>query len=162
MNQLDQKRYEFVTAQIRYHNEKMIEAFKLYITLLSAIVGSVFWVLAQSEIVESLKYELLFLIPWLVITVSVSVSILILSNYVAWWGYRKAESKITKGAVPQPVLPKSFISQAVMLVVIIISCFGFWIASAMVLEAMCKSVPRSYNAPHNDTIVVPPKADTER
>jgi len=43
----DEKRYEFVTAQQRYTNEKIIEAFNLFIKLGSGIVAGFIWVKTQ-------------------------------------------------------------------------------------------------------------------
>lgn len=39
----DEKRYEFITEQLRYVNEKIIEAFTLFVKLTSAIMAGIVW-----------------------------------------------------------------------------------------------------------------------
>jgi hypothetical protein len=35
----DEKQYEFVSGQVRYHNEKIIESFEFFIKMFSAVVA---------------------------------------------------------------------------------------------------------------------------
>ncbi len=89
----DEKRYEFITEQIRYVNEKIIEAFTLFVKLTSAIVAGIVWLLIQN-----LKHETRILIgpviPWLFLLLGVTCILLIIINLRSWWGYRKAESTL--------------------------------------------------------------------
>lgn len=90
---IDEKRYEHVTSMCRYHNDKIIEAFNLYIKLVTLIVGGVVWLRVQAKTIEGsvsldsiepLAADLLFIVSGCAIW-------LIIINLYAWLGFRNAE-----------------------------------------------------------------------
>jgi hypothetical protein len=123
---LKEKRYEFVTSQIRYHNDKMIDAFKYFVSIFSLIIGGVFWLLSQQNLDCFLKAFVVGFSPYLTLLIGTTSILLIISNYVSWWGYRKAETALTDGDVVPPSFPKSANSQILMILVILISIVAFW------------------------------------
>jgi hypothetical protein len=131
---LEEKRYEFVTSQIRYHNDKMIDAFKYFVSIFSLIIGGVFWLLSQQNLEASLKTFVAGLSPCLTLLIGATSILLIVSNYLSWWGYRKAETSLTDGTVAPPRFPKSANSQILMILVILISVAAFWHYSGKVSQ----------------------------
>lgn len=117
----NERQYEFVTTQIRYHDEKIIESFKLFIQVLSAIVGgSIF--LAKEPSLHNPNYgPLATILVWClgamtIITVSV--------NTMAWFGFRKAEHRLNPKA-PQVRHLWSYWNELAMLIVICIAVILF-------------------------------------
>jgi len=124
MSVSDDAQYNFLTSECRYKNEKIIEAFNLFIKLSISIVAGVFfldWKLPTDDLKRcKLSYgsDALFLL------VGISMVLLILNNLRSWHGYRKEVSQLfTK--VPPPKGPFWFSSEALMCVVIVLACIGF-------------------------------------
>jgi hypothetical protein len=115
-----ERRYEFVTQQIRYHNEKIIQAFSLFVKLATAIVGGVVWLVFQPQ--EGPTWIPL-LASGVFILVGVAVIILIAANLKAWLGYRAMECKLNPSAPGTSWT--SIISEAVMILVIFVSMVLF-------------------------------------
>src|SRR5436190_873231 len=100
------KRYEFVTQQLRYTNDKIIEAFELFLKLTAAVLGAAAWVSTQ-KLSPEVQGPIGRLVPWLVTGIGASCVALILINLRSWWGYREAESQLVGPAVPPPKFPRS-------------------------------------------------------
>lgn len=90
---LDEKRYEFVTQQVRYFNEKILEAFALFIKLSLTIVGGFFWFYIQC-INEKTKERFGEIVPWLIPLAGLYTILIVWINLTTQWGFRKAESDI--------------------------------------------------------------------
>jgi hypothetical protein len=89
----DDKQYEFVSSQVQVYNQRIADAFKLFIQLFSAIVGGSVWLSIQSHIAtRSARYERLSDI--LAVLVAVFCTISVLENLRAWRGYRSAQSRL--------------------------------------------------------------------
>ncbi len=125
-----ESRYKFVTSQLSYFNEKIIEAFNLYIKLISATAGGVIWLRFQEDW-ALIWIQIRVIVVSLIGLISLVSIILILINLSAWWGFRKAESFLLNGKVPPPVFPKSARQELLMICVIAISAIG---ASILVLN----------------------------
>lgn len=117
----DETRYNFVTGQLNYHNDKIIDAFNLFLKLISAIIGGSVWVITQH--LEQAKVLLISkIVPWLILVISVSSIMLILINLRSWWGYRKTMSSLVGAEkVSPPQFPRSCSSEIVMILTIFIS-----------------------------------------
>jgi TRAP-type C4-dicarboxylate transport system permease small subunit len=106
----DDKQYEFVSSQVQVYNQRIADAFKLFIQLFSAIVGGSVWLSIQSHInTKSVRFERLSDI--LVILVAVFCTISILENLRAWRGYREAQSRLggtDEAGQPRIPGPKDF------------------------------------------------------
>src|ERR1035437_2372226 len=112
----DNKQYEWLTSQTRYHNEKIIEAFSLFVKLASGIVAGLIWLITQ-KIDDTMKHKLMELIPFLFLLVGVSTGFMIIFNFRSWWGYRKAFSDLVGAErVPRPKWT-AFSTELIMLVV---------------------------------------------
>jgi hypothetical protein len=122
----DEKRYEFVTEQQRYTNEKIIEAFDLFVKLASGIVAGLIWIRTQN-LDKATQLLVSSLVPWLYSLVALSSAVNIFANLRAWWGYRKAESELTESLVPPPRFPRSCINEMVFLLLIALTTVGCWL-----------------------------------
>jgi uncharacterized iron-regulated membrane protein len=122
----DVERYKVVTSRIQYFNDKIIESFKLYIQLVTALTGGYMWLKTQSQATNALTWARVAA-PGLMILIGITIILLIVANLSAWWGHRKVESKLTGGAVPAPVFPKSARGELIMIgFIIITSGLGAW------------------------------------
>lgn len=120
------ERYKVVTTQMQYFNEKIIEAFKLHIQLVTAITGGYIWLRSNPSALQTTQW-IQTAIPALMLFIGFTISLLIGFNLSTWWGYRMAESKILNGIVPPPVFPKSARQEIIMIVVVIASSgIGAW------------------------------------
>ncbi len=115
----NEKRYEFVTSQIRYHNEKVIESFNLFIRLFSGIVAGAVWLSTQSD--PSAKHRVIGIFAYvLVIMLMTMTSVTVIANVLQWYGYRRAESGLVgKDKVPPPTVLGSCWNEIAMLLCII-------------------------------------------
>ena len=127
----DQKRYEFITEQLRYVNEKIIEAFTLFVKLTTAIIAGIVWLLTQS-LKDETRLLIGSFIPWLFLLLAATSILLIIINLRSWWGYRKAESTLVGvNKVPNPKFPRSCSGEIVMIGVIIVVFFVAWICNPL-------------------------------
>jgi hypothetical protein len=118
-----EERYRFVTSQLSYFNEKIIEAFNLFIKLLTAIVGGVIWLRLQTDL-GTVWIQIRGIVIGLVMLVGLSSILLVIFNLSSWWGFRKAESFLLNGKIPPPVFPKSARQELLMMLVIAVSTIG--------------------------------------
>ena len=124
------KRYEFVTSSCRYHNEKIIQAFQLFLKLTTAVVAGIFYLSVNSPVGCKQKAIVIAanFTEGAICTVAV---LLIIANLLAWWGFRNAESEIVgkdesgNYTVPKPKFPKSCLSEIVMVFVVLTTFFMF-------------------------------------
>lgn len=118
-----EERYRFVTSQLSYFNEKIIEAFNLFIKLLTAIAGGVIWLRLQTDW-GTVWIQIRGIVVALIVLVGLSSVLLIIFNLSSWWGFRKAESFLLKGKIPPPVFPKSARQELLMMLVVTASTIG--------------------------------------
>jgi hypothetical protein len=114
-----EKRYEFVTGRLQYHNEKIIEAFKLFIQVISAIVGGAIWLSLVKEPPKGHENYWL-LADILVVCLAAMTTITVIANVIAWFGYRTAEHELNPKA-PKPRHFWSYWNELAMLAVIVIA-----------------------------------------
>ena len=121
----DAQRYGFITSQIQYHNEKMIEAFNRYVQLFSAIVGGSIWLSLQKHPVGPTHYGLLAgALVSLLTLLTVST---IVNDLDAWFGFREAETALVgPSKLVAPHRLRSCWMQYLMLLGILAACAGFW------------------------------------
>ena len=125
-------RYQFVTGQIKYHNEKIIESFNLFIRLFTGIVVAAVWLSTQPD--PSKRHSLYaFLAFVLVVMLATMTIITVIANVMAWYGYRHAETGLV-GAdkVSPPTVPGSCWNEIGILVCIIASSVLFCIYNPLV------------------------------
>ena len=118
-----EERYRFVTSQISYFNEKIIEAFNLYIKLITAIAGGVIWLRLQVDW-GTIWIQIRGIVVALIILVGIASILLVIFNLSSWWGFRKAESFLLKGKIPPPMFPKSARQELLLMLVIATSAIG--------------------------------------
>jgi hypothetical protein len=132
------KRYQFVTQQLRYHNEKIIEAFKLFIKLFSAIVGGAIWLSIQTNELSSYGNLALALVGVLTLVTVVMV----ISNLMAWYGFRKAESFLVgKEKVGPPTPIRSCWTEYVMIFAMVCALTLFWCFNPLRSRIIPRRVP---------------------
>lgn len=121
----DSDRYQFVTGQTRYYNDKIIESFNLFIKLASAIVAGVLWLHLQ-ELDDPTKTHYGQMAMLVLGLVTLGTGLLLLNNLRAWWGYRKAESALVgEETVPPPHFPMSCSSEILEVSMMIVFCVVF-------------------------------------
>lgn len=120
------KRFENVTTMIRYHNDKMIEAFNRFISFVVAIIGGAYALLSFEHLDSASKAQAISLVPYLLWLVALSSLAIIFSNYQSWYGFRKAESALSNKSIPMPTLPWSMSEQIIMTVIVLAVCCGYY------------------------------------
>jgi hypothetical protein len=103
------KRFENVTTMIRYHNDKMIEAFNRFISMLVTIIGGAYALLSFEHLDIATKIQ----------AVSLATLALIWSNYKSWYRFREAETKLLGDAISAPTFLRSMSEQLAMTAIIV-------------------------------------------
>jgi len=122
--ELIKERLNNITTMIRYHNDKMVEAFNRFITFTIGIVGGTFWLISQDKIENSVKESVISNVPLLFWFLGISSLAIIYSNWGSWFGFRKAQSKLIPD-IPEPSFPKSCKEQLIMVFIIFTVCIVF-------------------------------------
>lgn len=140
--ELKTERFVNVTTMIRYHNDKMIEAFNRFVTFCIAINGGAYWLLTQKDLPQVIKVKSLTIVTSLIWFLGISSALLIYSNWLSWYGYRKAEHKLMPLAVPEPKIARAFKEQMIMLLVILCVCsFYSWLSPLQFLTSQASGTP---------------------
>lgn len=115
------KEYENLTTQLRYLNDKIIEAFSSFVHIATAIIGGTFYF-------SILHYEQAkkhwFEIDLLLIGIGSGYILFILNNLWSWYEYREELSK-KFGGIDRPKPFKSCRNEILMCVLIILAVMGF-------------------------------------
>src|SRR5258708_1235649 len=88
-----EKEYEYVSAQVRFHMDKIFDAFKMFIQVFSAIVGGAIW-LSLQEAIRPRTHMYVVLSDWLVILLAVVSCAIVAENWRAWRSNRHAQSRL--------------------------------------------------------------------
>jgi hypothetical protein len=123
-NDFSKERFDNITTMIRYHNDKIIEAFNRFVAFSIGIVGGSFWLISQKNIESTIKEAVISSVPLLFWFLGVSTIALIYSNWSSWFGFREAESALVSDA-PAPSLLKSSKEQLIMVCIILFVCVFF-------------------------------------
>jgi len=121
-----EQQYEYLTHHLEYLNEKIIEAFVLFIKLATAIVGGVFflhWKLGETDPKRTFfvrASDILFLL------FGFCMGLLILNNLRAWRGYRRTLAEQYPGIKPMARVA-SWLSELLMCLVIVATCVVFYL-----------------------------------
>jgi hypothetical protein len=127
-------RYENITAMLRYHNDKTLEAFARFVTFSIGIVGGSFWLLSQKDISEQVKEAALSSVPLLFWFLGISSLALIYSNWKSWYGFRKAESDLLQIPELAPKCPRACKEQLILAGIILLVCVFFTFFSPLNME----------------------------
>lgn len=119
----EKERYEVVARQIAYHNDQIIDSFKRFAKLTVLIVAGWAWVLVH-HLDADLKARLTFAARLAFSLVGIVSVITIIANVVAWRDYRIVESRLVGSSLAEPQFPKSYVTEIVMLLVIVVACIG--------------------------------------
>jgi hypothetical protein len=128
---IDENRYKFVTAQQNYLNEKILEAFSQFVTILVTIIGGVIWLRSQSSWPQ-IWPQTREIASYVVSLLGVQALLRIGINAFSWWGFRKAESAITKHQVSLPRFPRSATQEILLSITIVVATIGaIWLLRAL-------------------------------
>ena len=116
--------YQELKAHLRYLNEKIIEAFSLFIKLATAIVGGAFFLHWKLATDDPQRYLLARGINALLIVVAVAMTLIVLNNLWAWFGYRRALSQRFP-EIPFRCSLRTFLAEVLMVVLILVTAIGF-------------------------------------
>jgi hypothetical protein len=114
---------------IAERNRNALDAFKLFISLYSAIVGGAIWISTQATNFPASYGTLSSVIVALVTVVAV---ILVVEAKRGWWGYRKAQSELVgrnadgKYRIPLPTAFPTVLTEGAMVACMLLAC-GFFI-----------------------------------
>ena len=119
---LVKERYKNVTTMIRYHNDKMVEAFVRFTRFSIGIVAGSIGFISLNDVGQDFKDFVLLATPVIFWFLGISSIAIILSNWKSWFGFRKAEAKTMDNPCLYPHLPRSIAEQLIMLVIVISAC----------------------------------------
>jgi hypothetical protein len=124
----DEQLYKTLSEMIAERNKNALDAFKLFISLYSAIVGGAIWLSTQTA--RNLpSYERLS--SGVVLLVTLVAIVLVIEAKRGWWGYRKAQSDLVgktedgKYRIPPPNLFPTVLTEGAMVVAMLIAALGF-------------------------------------
>jgi len=100
-------------------NDKIIDSFKLFVQLLTAVTAGYVWWKTQPNALALPWPQIVF--PTLTVFIGVATALLIIINSIGWWGYRKAESSLLRGKVPLPTFPRSAMQEIIMIGVVFLT-----------------------------------------
>jgi hypothetical protein len=126
------KEYEFCSSQVRYHNERIIEAFQMFVKIFSAIAGGSVYLSLQKEVATKASVYVL-ISDLLVILVAFIAIVMVLENLRGWRGYRSAQSRLggldESGSprIPPPRLFRPALAEGCMILGVIAASAGFWL-----------------------------------
>ena len=120
---MKEERYKFVTSQCVYCNEKIIQSFTLFLKMVSTFAGGVIWLRLQQNWMD-IWPQIGTLAVWLLVLLGLGTMLMIFRNLRAWWGFRKAESELTGGAVPTPTFPRSCLVEIFLMLVVLVTTIG--------------------------------------
>ena len=92
----DKDRYEFVTRQIANYAKRMIDMFKWFVQITSAIVGGVFYLKLSSG--AGAFDQVIMVAPILIYLIAVFSCLQIAYDLWSQFGYRKAEAALLERA----------------------------------------------------------------
>jgi hypothetical protein len=128
----DEKQYEFLTSQIAARDQKAVDTyFKLFLQFFSAIVGGSIWLSLQKGIKSEDRLIYVTLSDVLVAILAVVSVALVVENFRAWWGYRRALSRLVgktdagENIVPLPKVFPAAIMETIVGCAMLIACASF-------------------------------------
>jgi len=127
------KEYEFVSSQVRYHNEKIIEAFNLFIKLFSAVIGGSIWLRLQPgfDAAQGATYARMSNV--LVTFLAAIACLMVAENLKSWHGYRWAQARLggldDKGEfrIPPPRTVRASVSEGAMMLTMVAAALLYWL-----------------------------------
>ena len=118
------KEFEYVTSQIIKHIERTVDAFKMFTKLFSAIVGGSILLSTQQTIGPESARTYAHLADALVFLVTLISGVMIVEDYRAWWGFRRAQTTLVPH-VPPPSW-RARVTEWVMILCMVLGCGLFW------------------------------------
>ena len=116
--------YKELKEHLRYLNEKIIEAFSLFIKLATAIVGGAFFLHWKLAMDDPQRYLLARGLNALLIVVGIAMALIILNNLWAWFGYRRTLSERFPD-IPFSYGLRTFLAEALMVILTLTTAIGF-------------------------------------
>ncbi len=125
----DEELYRTLCEMIAERNRNALDAFKIFISLYSAIIGGVIWLSTQTaQPLPSyglLSTGVVFLITFVAV-------IHVIEAKRGWWGYRKAQSELVgknkdgKYRIPPPKLFPTVLTEGAMITAMLVAAAGFY------------------------------------
>jgi hypothetical protein len=125
----DEELYKTLCDMLAERNRNALDAFKLFISLYSAIVGGAIWLSTQAT---KMPVSYGRLSTGVVILVTFVAIVLVIEAKRGWWGYRKAQSELVgkndqgKYRIPPPKLFPTVITEGAMVIAMAVAGFGFY------------------------------------
>lgn len=120
----DEQKFDNVTTNLRYYNDKIIESFKLYITLAIAVIGGVFYLDINLCATDDRRYSFQNVAIVLIVFISLNAMIQICNYLRSWWNYRK-DLSILLPWLSKPSVPKHCLHEILMVIIVYVICLSF-------------------------------------
>lgn len=85
--------FQHVVSQLQYFADRMRDSVKLYITLITAIIGGIFWLFTQTP-PEDVKKLAEWFGPLLVLVIGLALSLQVAFDFQSWFRYRERKSAL--------------------------------------------------------------------
>lgn len=118
--------YKELRTHLRFLNDKINEAFSLFIKLATAIIGGEFFLHWKLATDDSQRHLLASGLNALLIVVGIAMSLIILNTLFTWCSYRKTLSERFP-EIPFSIGLRTFIAELLMVIIIIVTIIGFTI-----------------------------------
>ena len=119
------KVYQELKTHLRYLNEKMIEAFSLFVKLATAIIGGTFWLHMKLPAGDPQRYLMARGTSMLLLLTSVGLTLVVINNLRAWHSYRHALSTQFPD-IPSRTKWWSWVSEVILCVIMLAVALGFF------------------------------------
>jgi len=126
-----EKEYEYVSKQVMEHNTRIMDAFKLYIQVISAIIGGSIYLSLQAH--DKAKNEQYATLSDLLVVLATSLAIVMIAeNLRGWHGYRKAQSRLGgtdpngRPYIPAPRLFRASVLESALMAGMALTAALFW------------------------------------
>ena len=118
--------YKELRTHLRFLNDKINEAFSLFIKLATAIIAGEFFLHWKLTTDDPQRHLLGRGLNGLLIVVGVAMSLIILNTLITWCGYRKTLSE-RFAEIPFSFGFRTYIAELLMIIIIIVTIIAFTI-----------------------------------
>lgn len=124
--------YKFVSSQVKEHNARIMEAFKLYIQLITLVVGGSSYLSIMPNGPSSARLQqFATLADALVAFITLIALLMVAENLRGWFGYRMAQSRLAgldisgNPHIPRPRRFRASVLEGALMLAMIVAAAGF-------------------------------------
>src|ERR1700730_1452486 len=98
----EEKQYEHIGTVLKDRHNLIFDSFKLFLQLVSSIVGGSIWLSMQKEVSPNARLTYIVASDTLICIVILVTAAMVGGALCGWWGYRVTLSKFDGGKHPIP------------------------------------------------------------